>query len=193
MRYLKLFEENEKPIPSFNHIRHNFNFRSAKDSNPFDRLYDKKHRENIDFDVYLPSKGFNLQRDFVWTLQQKQQFILSVLKESPIPKIAVIRHKKEPSGDNTYQIIDGKQRIKSYIDFCDDVYPIPINGYEYYYSELPQEMKNCVNRFTFRGDMAFSYDTEIISDDDKIRWFNQLNFAGSPQEQEHIDKLKKAL
>ena len=54
-------------------------------------------------------------------------------------------------------------------------------------------MINCINRFSFQGDMAFSYDTEQISDDDKIRWFNQLNFAGTPQEQEHIDKLKKGL
>jgi len=34
----------------------------------------------LDFDVYLPSIGKNLQRPFVWTLEQKQALILSVLK-----------------------------------------------------------------------------------------------------------------
>jgi hypothetical protein len=190
MRYLKLFED-VKPVPSFDHIRHNFKFRSVKGSNPFDRLYDKNKRENLDFDVYLSTKGFNLQRDFVWTLLQRQQFILSILKESPIPKVAVIRHKTKT--EDIYQIIDGKQRIKAYCDFCDDVYPITINGHEYYYSELPQEMINCINRFSFQGDMAFSYEDEPITDDDKIRWFNQLNFAGTPQEQDHVNKLKSAI
>jgi len=41
--------------------------------------------------------------------------------------------------------------------------------------------------------MAFSYEDEPISDDDKIRWFNQLNFAGTPQEQDHVNKLKNAI
>ena len=64
---------------------------------------------------------------------------------------------------------------------------------EYYYNELPIEMIRCINQFSFQGDMAFSYEDDPISDDDKIRWFNQLNFAGSPQEQAHIDKLKSVL
>ena len=28
---------------------------------------------NIDFDVYLPTKGRNLQRDYVWTIDQKKR------------------------------------------------------------------------------------------------------------------------
>ena len=192
MKYLKLYESTDKPIPSFEHIRHNFKFRSVKGTNPFDRLYDKKNRENLDFDVYLPTKEFNLQRDFVWSLSQKQQFILSILKEVPIPKVAVIRHKTS-KGESIFQIIDGKQRIKTYCDFCDGVFPIPINGHDYYYYELPEKMKLCINQFSFQGDMAYSYDDDPISDDDKIRWFNQLNFAGTQQEEEHIEKLKNSL
>jgi len=191
MRYLKLFE-NQKPIPSYSNLKHQLNFRTTKGSNPFDRLYDKNHREVIDYEVYLPSKGFNLQRDFVWSLYQKQQFILSILKDNPIPSIAVVKHRDE-NDKVIYQIIDGKQRIKAYVDFCDGLYPIIINNHEYYYNELPQEMKNHINRFSFQGSVAYSYYNEPISDDDKIRWFEQLNFGGTPQDEEHINKLKKSL
>ena len=31
--------------------------------------------ENIDFNVWLPKYNRNLQRDFVWTLPQKQEFV----------------------------------------------------------------------------------------------------------------------
>ena len=35
-------------------------------------------QNDIDWDVYLPTKGKNLQRGFVWTLEQKRELILSV-------------------------------------------------------------------------------------------------------------------
>ena len=39
---------------------------------------------NLDFDVFLPSIGKNLQRELCWTLHQKQELIMSVLKEIQI-------------------------------------------------------------------------------------------------------------
>jgi hypothetical protein len=44
----------------------------------------------VDFDVYLPSKGKNLQRPFCWTLEQKRELILSVLKGVHIQTFTVI-------------------------------------------------------------------------------------------------------
>ena len=37
------------------------------------RIIDGKYNIVLDFDVYLPTKGKNLQRPLVWTLFQKQQ------------------------------------------------------------------------------------------------------------------------
>ena len=46
---------------------------------------------DIDWDVYLPSYGFNLQRPFVWTVEQNRELIMSILRENFIPKISVVQ------------------------------------------------------------------------------------------------------
>ena len=188
-----------KPVPNISMLVQKLNFRSNKGTTPFDRLYSSTSRENIDFDVYLPTKGFNLQRPFVWTLHQRQQLIISILKETPIPTVAVIRHTDTNQSESVFQVIDGKQRIKAYIDYCDGLFAVPIGEHEYLYEELPKEMRWTVQNFTFSGDLAYSYgtgdgtDKDYITDDDKIRWFNQRNFAGTEQEEDHITKLNEAL
>jgi len=47
-------------------------------------------KENIDWDVYLPSKGKNLQRNFVWAIEQKRELIWSILIKRLIPRMAMI-------------------------------------------------------------------------------------------------------
>ena len=47
-------------------------------------------RQNIDWNVYLPTKGKNLQRDFVWTLEQKRELINSMLIGRHIPHCAIV-------------------------------------------------------------------------------------------------------
>lgn len=50
------------------------------------------------------------QRLFRWTEGQRSRFIESLLLEMPVPPIFVIEE-----GDGTYQLIDGLQRISSYL------------------------------------------------------------------------------
>ena len=50
-------------------------------------LLDRGHYD-LDFDVYLPSKKMNLQRPFCWTLGQKQELIMSLLKGLNISQIS---------------------------------------------------------------------------------------------------------
>lgn len=69
-------------------------------------------RENqINFDVYLLTKGVNLQRSFVWTIEQKREFIMSILlgrKIMPIAYICVPVVSATNDINDVYQIIDGK-------------------------------------------------------------------------------------
>ena len=37
---------------------------------------------DIDFDIFLETKGHNLQRPLCWTLNQKQELIFSILSEN---------------------------------------------------------------------------------------------------------------
>ncbi len=85
--------------------------------------------QNIDWDVYLPTKGKNLQRDFVWTLDQKRELINSMLIGRHIPHCAILNivDRKNIRKD-IWQIIDGKQRLSSMIDFYNNKFTIEIDG-----------------------------------------------------------------
>ena len=45
----------------------------------YDFLVSEKYETSVDFEVFLPSKGFNLQRPYVWTIHQQEEFIWSCL------------------------------------------------------------------------------------------------------------------
>jgi hypothetical protein len=54
------------------------------------------------------------QRKLVWTLEEKQRLIESILKKYPIPAI-LIAEKGDASG--SYEIIDGLQRLHAIVSF----------------------------------------------------------------------------
>jgi hypothetical protein len=136
-------------------------------------------RKKFDFDVYLPSRKMNLQRPLVWTIDQKQSLIESVLIRRSIPPISVIQ-----TIDDTYQVIDGKQRLSAFIEYVQ-------GGFDfcgYYCDDLPEEYLGQIKRHFVCAYRLCEYETPI-SDDDKIEWFKWINFAGTPQDVTHINKL----
>lgn len=141
----------------------------------------------IDFDVYLESKQFNLQRPLVWTLMQKQELIWSILMGRPIPNISAIN-----LFDNTWQIIDGKQRLSTILQFYTNKFPINIDGCDYTYKtikEYDEEYHQVLTRFGINFDYVFETKVGEFSDEFKINWFKFINFAGTPQDAEHMEKL----
>ena len=146
---------------------------------------------NIDYDVYLSTKKCNLQRPFVWTLLQKQQLILSILKEINIPKICVVEYNPTSNDkDKIYQIIDGKQRLNAILEFYKGIFPINVNNVDYYYDNLDNNLQMRIFTFSPRADIAYSYNDSFITDDEKIAWFELVNFAGTQIDIEHINKIK---
>lgn len=59
------------------------------------------------------------QRKLVWTLEEKQRLIESILNKYPIPAILIAE--REHSG--TYEIIDGLQRLHAIISFIQNSFP----------------------------------------------------------------------
>ena len=179
-------------------IRKVFKFNMNKDMNPFwnmDALL-KEDRYVLDFDVYLPSKGMNLQRPLCWTLMQKQQLILSIIKENPIPKISVIQQtfSRDANGQKdkvVYEIIDGKQRLNAIMDFLKNKFAVEVKETLYFFSDLDEILQCDLNRYSPRGDVAYSYYDNPIPDNEKIAWFEQINFTGTPQDEQHLKNLLK--
>jgi hypothetical protein len=155
------------------------------------------HRKHeFDFNVFLPTKGKNLQRGLVWTLFQKQELIMSVLKGVSIPNPSVIQYKgkdKEP----VIKVVDGKQRLDALFGFVNNEFPINLLGKDYYYDELPEyknpseSIRYKIDSFPVHFDLAYEYYDDLISDDDKIAWFERINFFGTAQDKAHLQNLKE--
>jgi hypothetical protein len=145
---------------------------------------------DIDWDVYLPSIGMNLQRDYVWNVDQKRELIWSILLGRHVPHLAVINTiNKEGETKDLYLIIDGKQRLSTIFNFIDNKFTLLIDDREYYFSELPEDYKNGIIYYHFRYYVVNEPWDSRITDEQKIKWFKFINFAGTPQDKDHLNKL----
>lgn len=153
------------------------------------RIYDFLISEKLDFEVYLPSKGFNLQRPYVWNEFQQDEFIWSVLLSRSIPPFVFIQHEFDK-----YLIIDGKQRLITLKRFMLNEFPIHYQGEKIYWNDLDKDAKSQINLWNkFTCNTYYSYDDDPITDDEKIIIFNFYNFAGTPQDESHREKLLNSL
>jgi uncharacterized protein with ParB-like and HNH nuclease domain len=144
----------------------------------------------IDYDVYLPTKNKNLQRGYVWTVEQKRELIWSVLMNRHIPRMAmlnVVSKKEDVKG--TYQVIDGKQRLSAMINFYKGKYDLIIDETSYYFKDLPEDYQRVISGFMFPYYVVNEDFGNSFSDEDKINWFRYINFAGTPQDAEHLRGL----
>lgn len=89
------------------------------------------------FVTLLNGEKFYYQRDFVWTLENKQNLIQSLCKGLELGRIVVYKREfedveKELKAGNLdvcfYDIVDGKQRLKTLIDFVNNKF-FDKNGY----------------------------------------------------------------
>lgn len=150
-------------------------------------LLDSTWPASIDWDVYLPTKGKNLQRGFVWTLEQKRELIYSIFKGIKIPPISIISFEHK-----IYKIIDGKQRLSTILQFCENRFPIIWEDKEYYFRDLDWDIQGeFLSHGLITANIAYEYEDKLIPDDLKIRWFEMINFAGTPQDIEHLKNLKE--
>ena len=158
-----------------------------------DYLFDE--RTVLDFDVFLPTKGKNLQRELVWTLEQKQELIMSLLYGRHISNIALINAspKRFPNRDifaRTFEVIDGKQRLTTLRDYLNDVFCVTLEGKEFKYSELPYDYKSGVFLRLYLNTYEYVEDYDkYVTDEEKIAWFRFLNYAGTPHDKEHLNNL----
>ena len=140
-------------------------------------------KQSIDWDVYLPSKKMNLQRGFVWTIDQKREIIWSILIKRNIPRMAIIC-----TINDVFEIIDGKQRLSAMIDFYNNEFTIISDGGEYYFKDLPSDHQKVIGGFYFPYYVVHEI-SQSITDEDKISWFKFINFAGTPQDAKHLQSL----
>ena len=69
---------------------------------------------------YVVNRAY--QRKLIWTLDEKQKFIDSVLRGYPVPLILLAEDNKGGSG--LLEIIDGMQRLNAIMSFVQNEYPV---------------------------------------------------------------------
>lgn len=140
------------------------------------------HRAEFDFDVFLPKRRMNLQRGLVWTLEQKQEFIMSIFYDRMMMPFAVnLNHKNKK---DTMEVIDGKQRLTTYYSYLDNQFKLESGEY---FTELTREHQTHLiywqPRFLRRID---------LTEDQKVEWFVWLNYHSTPMDKEHLNMLVSA-
>lgn len=148
--------------------------------------YRIRSRDRIDDNVFLQSYNCNLQRGYVWSLEQNRSLIKSILLERNIPNITIIH-----CLDDSFKIIDGKQRLNAYLSFLEDKFSIIINGCSFLFSDLPDDFKSTIKFYPFKCDAYVEiYESDKLSDESILNWFEYLNFAGTQIDIDHINKIR---
>lgn len=70
------------------------------------------------------------QRKLVWTVQEKQSLIDSVLHQFPLPQFLVAE--ADSSSDFRFEIIDGMQRLNAIMAFIENEFPLSNDRKEYF-------------------------------------------------------------
>ncbi len=110
------------------------------------------------------------QRQKVWNQKQKNGFIESVLKDIPTPNI-FLRDVKRGKRKNVYEIIDGKQRLNTIIEFFhgNTGYQDDENRVIWYFNDYKMrgEGKLPLSKFNIRIDgKNYPYTEKKLTDDD---------------------------
>ena len=99
----------------------------------------------------------------------------------------VVSEKEDTKG--TYQVIDGKQRLSAMIGFYKGEFGLIIDTINYFYKDLPEDYQRVIAGFMFPYYIVNEDYGNKFTDEDKINWFRYINFAGTPQDAEHLRGL----
>ena len=124
------------------------------------------------------------QRDYVWELSDKQLLIDSIFNNIDIGKFAFIHldYKTWNKTGYAYEILDGKQRLKTIIDF----YENRLSYKGIYYNDLSKRDQRIFNNHhIIQGEVS---ETERK---DVLKYFLMLNRTGKVMDQKHLDKVEQ--
>lgn len=126
------------------------------------------------------------QRGYTWNLEDKVALIDSIFNNIGIGKIVLVHKDFSYYSDigYSYEVLDGKQRIKALTEFYENRFPYKGK----YYNDL-----TVADQHLFKG---FPLGTGIIEDADEktiLKYFLLLNTSGKSMDKEHLEKVKNKL
>ncbi|MDD3988206.1 MAG: DUF262 domain-containing protein, partial [Candidatus Omnitrophica bacterium] len=152
--------------------------------------------KNLNWNPFVYDKEGNkqyYQRDFVWSLQDKQNLIDSIYNGIDCGKIVVrARSWKDldviaAKGETEvafHDIVDGKQCLNAIAGFIKGEYP---DSYGNYFADLSADAQH---NFTNNQLISYGEMPESSTDEQVIKQFLKMNFTGVLQSKEHIAYVK---
>ena len=176
-------DENEVMIESENGLEPDFDYSSTLDIYPLTKVNIEKEQWSISHVKELHEAANmiildpDFQRDYVWgkDSRKKSELIESILMKIPLPVIYLFQKK-----DGDYQVVDGRQRLQTILDFMDNKFAIKgvriLKGCEgLKFSDLPPK-----SQMMFKGFQLFFY---IIapSNPERLKYdiFDRVNRGGT--------------
>lgn len=173
------FKKPDQITYKYEPLRNRYNISNA-DVNTIDKLV----MLGLEYDDILVIPDY--QRDLVWTVEQKQNLILSILYGNPIGDFLIKRENDKTKGEIQvyWTIIDGQQRINAIKTFVQGEFCLP-NG-DYFEDLLYWD----VREFLFNYKISCSI-VRNISYSDEIDLYLAKNTGGTAHTREEIEKARK--
>lgn len=163
-------------------------------SNDCDRYGFKTMKVSFNPIVFLNNKPFEYQRDNVWSLENKQDLIESMYNECNIGSFIFVERSFEdverlspiyPKNIGWFDILDGKQRLTTLIEFAMSKFPDKNGKYfEDFSSASMMKFKNYRVQYC---------KIENATDESILETFIRTNTAGVVMDKNHIEKVKNKL
>lgn len=129
------------------------------------------------------------QRDFVWTTDQKRHYIKNLFEDKAEITPTIVEYYDEDR-THVYEVLDGKQRIKSLIDFYNNEFDVE----GLYYKDLTAEDQFFFTHhkvvYTRVMNRANSEDLKLET---KIQLFLEINMLGTRMSDEDLAKAQALL
>jgi len=122
------------------------------------------------------------QRDLVWSLEDKQQLIESIINRVDIGKFVFLRN--DYSAEKLYEVLDGKQRLTALYEFHTDQFQYK----GFYYSELSFTLKHL---FESTPVSVAVQDKTRMTKKDIYDYFLRLNTCGKQVDVNHLNKIRE--
>ena len=126
------------------------------------------------------------QRGYVWDQKDKELLIDSVFKNIDIGKFVLIHlsDKEWFNREFSYEILDGKQRLSTLIEFYENRFAY--NGK--FYNDLSAKDKRVFENHIVSFAEVQEMDKQMV-----LRYFLMLNRTGKSMDKKHLEKVEKML
>lgn len=131
------------------------------------------------------------QRGLVWTLEQKQSYIMALFEEkATISPTIILNWTIYRDGCGRFEVVDGVQRLSTVFDFMENKFCLSDGTY---FKDLPSGDHSFFVRQYVRYTRIEKLGRTDLTINEKIQLFLEINELGTKMSDEHIQRVKEMI